>query len=97
MKLILITFFSILSLTSAFAQRDTFPTVSKVEYEILKVEFQKGLDLSAQLETQYKEATGILEEMKITNEELKELVEKKDSEIRKLKEELAKCKSKKKN
>ena len=35
--------------------------------------------------------------MRVTNVKLDEFIEKKDSEIKKLKEELDKCKSKKKN
>jgi predicted nuclease with TOPRIM domain len=117
MKSILITCFSILSLT-AYSQRDSSllelskkayfdsfsnkkreitAAVAGAEYEALRVEYQKGLDMSAQLETQYKESLGLLEEMTITNAKLNELIDKKDSEISKLKEELAKYKSKKKN
>ena len=85
-------------------RRDKTSTVSiieyetlRVEYEVIKVEYLKGLDISTQLEMQYKETLDVLEEMKATNVQLNEIIEKKDSEIKKLKEELDKCKSKKKN
>ena len=85
-------------------KRDKSSTVSiieyetlRVEYEVIKVEYLKGLDISTQLEMQYKETLDVLEEMKAINAQLNEFIEKKDSEIRKLKEELDKCKSKKKD
>ena len=85
-------------------KRDKSSTVSIIEYETLRVEYKtlrieylKEIDLNAQLDTQYKEAVNLLEEMRVTNVKLDEFIEKKDSEIKKLKEELDKCKSKKKD
>ena len=69
----------------------------RVEYKTLRIEYLKEIDLNAQLDMQYKEAVNLLEEMRVTNVKLDEFIEKKDSEIKKLKEELDKCKSKKKN
>ena len=69
----------------------------RVEYKTLRIEYLKEIDLNAQLDMQYKEAVDVLEEMKVSNVQLNEIIEKKDSEIRKLKQELDKCKSKKKD
>lgn len=64
--------------------------VSKAEHTALQVELKKEEDLNQQLEEQYKVAISQLEEMIGKNTELNELIDKQ-------KEELAKCKSKKKN
>ena len=81
---------------NAFNQRDTIKTVSKVDYEVLKVELKKEMELSKELEREYKDAINVLEEMKDKNIELNQYIDKQREEIEKLKEELEKCKLKKK-
>lgn len=94
-KLVVVAFLFCLSI-KALGQTDSINTVSKADYNFLLSELKKVENLNELLEAQYKQATALSEESNGKNSELNAYIGKQKVEIEKLKIELAKCKSRKK-
>ena len=96
LKLIKVVFLSYYSL-NAFGQTDTFALSNlKVDYHVLKVEYDKLLEDHIVMEKVIKDYANSIEELETKDNELKAFINKQKEDIEKLKSELEQCKSKKK-